>query len=263
VLGGDIYDTSLSTQPLQFTKIFDERSQEMTYNVIFTNNPNMSVSGYTVDREQVISENNLGVVQASESTNFNAYASKSSSLQSFLIGVINGEAAGFQARMLPYYPAIASLKQDSEIKNVSALGKKASYALTYTSDPTLINDGIHLSKTSNVQDNLPIKMHAPYLIIGRSKPLVHAPDQTELGSLSCSIATVLVRPSGYSPSSPFRPDSALNDLFIEALNIVLLKASDKAPTDTFATKVAYTYDSNLNAEATVEIQYLYPKETDM
>lgn len=261
ILGDDPYANSLSTQPVQFTKVFDERSQELTYTVLYSNNPNLSTSGYLIEREQLISESNLGVIQASENATLTAYNFKTGSLQSFLISNLNGELSGMQVRMTPYYPSINNLKKETETKTISALGKKASYSIIYSSDTSLINDGTFLSQTFSIQDKLPIRMHTPYLIIGRGRPLMHAPEQTEMGAVSCIYSTVLTRPTGYNPNSPIRPDAALSQLFSNALNKALLTASIKSPTDVFATKVAYLYDSNFNAEVTVELQYLFPRVT--
>jgi hypothetical protein len=263
VMGTDVYASNLSTQPLQITKVFDERAQELTYTVVYTNNPNMSPSGYTLDREQVITENSAGTVQAVENATLTAFNSKDSSLQTMLISGVNGELSGVQTRFSPYYSNINNLKKESEAKTISAFGKKGSYTVSFTSDASLYNDGTFLTKTFNIQDNLPIRIHTPYLIIGRATPLVHNPGQTELGTVVCSVAAILVRPTGFSPNSPYKPLSVLNQLFTEALNKALLTASTKSPTDTFATKVSYEYDSNLNIQATVELQYLYPRETNI
>ncbi len=259
--GSDAYSNNLNAQPVQLSKIFDERSQEFTYSVLYTNNPQMTSSGYLIDREQVITENALGIIQASETANIIAYNSKVAALKSFLITSVNNEMTGVITRMTPYYANISSLKQESESKNISILGKKASYTISYTSDPTLRNDGTFLSKSFVIQENLPIRMHAPYLILGRNRPLMHAPRQTELGNVNCAISATLVRPVGYNPAIPSRPDSALNTLFVEALNQALITISSRAPTDTFGTKLSYSYDSNLGIEVVVELQYLFPRDT--
>jgi hypothetical protein len=263
LIESDAYPTSLSIQPVQTNKIFDERNQELTYTVLYTNNPNMTSSGYFVDREQVIAETQLGVIQASENATLTAYNFKTGDLQSFIVSSINSEASGAQGRILPFYASIANLKLETESKQVSALGKKGSYGVTYSSDPSIINDGTFLSKNINVQNNKPIRIHAPYLIIGQQTPLVHSPDQTQLGTVNCSISANLVRPTGYSPTIPVRPDTALDLLFLQAINQALLTASAYAPTDTFVNKVSYAYDSNLVVEVIVELQYLFPKTTNI
>jgi hypothetical protein len=262
LIESDAYATSLSTQPLQLTKTFDERTQEMSYTIIYTNNPNMS-GGYTIDREQTIAESAQGIITASENGTLNAYNQKDPSLLSFLITNVDTEMSGMPLRMGNFYPNINNLKKESENKGVSIRGKKATYNIAYSSDPSLINDGTFLTRSFNISDSMPIRMHTPYLIVGRSTPLVHSPGQTELGNITCTYNTTLVRPTGYSPATPIRIDSALNQLFVLALNQALLTVSAHSPTDTFATKVSYQYDSNLNMEIAVELAYLFPRTTEI
>jgi len=260
--GTDAYTTGLFNQATTLTKMYDERSQEFTYSVAYTNNPNMTISGYTVEREQSLTLNNLGIVEALESATLNAYNSKSAALKGLLITGIRNESSGAKARLAVYSSDITNYKQLSDTKAFSIRGKRASYSISYTNDPHLINDGVFLSKTLNTRDETPILMHTPYFIIGRANPLMHNPMQTQMGTASCTINSVLVRPTGYYAATPVKPSSALANLFTQALSSLLSLISVKTPTDIFVSKVNYTYNSNMTSDLTVEAKYLFAKQSN-
>jgi hypothetical protein len=262
IWGDSTYAGSLSTQPAQLTKSFDERSQEFSYNVVYTNNPNMTISGYTIDREQTLSQNNLGIIEASESASLVDYSFKSTASHAVLKAGVLGEILGAKARLTTLWSLTADYKQSSESKTFSSHGKRAAYSISYTNDPSLVYDGTFISKNYSFADNLPIRMHNPYFIIGRRAPLVHNPGQTQLGGATSAINAVLIRPAGYSAGTPVRPSAALNSMFLQALNTLLQKISIKNPSDVFVTKVNYTYNSNMLADLSIEAQYLYPKLTN-
>lgn len=258
LIDSDAYSNSLNLQPVQINKIFDERAQEFSYTILYSNNPNLTPLGYAIEREQVISENSLGTVEVSENGSLSAYNFKDASLQTFLMSAVNNEMNNSSGRISVFY-SLSNMKKQNESKAISSRGKKASYGIVFTSDPTFINDGTFLTKTFSIQDNTPIRTHSPYLIIGRDRPLMHSPGQTELGNIICSVTATLQRPNGYAPNTPYRPDGAIAQMFLEGLNHVLFTSSAKAPTDSFVSKVSYSYDSNLAVGVTVELQYLYPK----
>lgn len=261
VLGTDPYTVNLATQPVSLTKSFDERSQELTYTVVYTNNPNLTTNGYTVEREQSISQNNFGIVEAAEQTNIVAYAFKDPSLYTFLANAIATEIANSQNRLIALWSNVSSFKKDAESKTVSVRGKRASFSVNFTNDPSFLNDGTFLTKTRNIQDNEAILMHSPYFIVGQNTPLIHNPGQTQFGNVTCTISANLLRPVGYYAGTPYKPSIALNAMFSDALNNVLLTISPKAPIDIYVSKILYSYNSDLSAEVSVEAQYVYAKLT--
>ena len=262
VLGADAYATTLALQPIQITKTFDERTQELNYNVLYTNNPNMG-SSYTIEREQSFSQNQYGVSQISEAGTLSAFGFKDPGLRTSLVTWLNSESAGAASRLHDVWSNFTSFKQDAENKSVSVRGKKASYSISYTNDPSFYNDGTYLTKNINIQDNEAIRVHQPYFIIGRKSPLVHNPGQTQFGNVTCTINAVLPRPAGYYAAVPIKPIYALNLMFVDSLNLVLTNISSKAPLDMYVTKVAYSYSYDFSAEMVVEAQYVYPRLTDI
>jgi len=261
-LGIDSYTTVLNTQPQQITKAFDERSQELTYSVTYTANPLFTVSGYSIDRELSLSKNTVGIVEAVENGVLTTYAFKDPSLLSFLITNVSAEASGAKNRLASYWSAVSNFKTSSEAKNVSVRGKKGSYSISYTNDPSLIYDGTFISKSITIQDNLPIRMHTPYLVIGRANPLVHNPGQTQLGQAACSIHANLIRPRGYYPLTPNKPRTALRSMFTDALNTILRLLINKNAIDIYVTRITYSYDSNMISDISVEAQYIYARLTN-
>ena len=257
-MGEISYATNLETQPFQTTRAFDETSQEFTYSVTYTNNPNMTTSGYTIDRELNFSLNTVGNTEATEQGSITAYAPKGTTMKGLMLSGINGEMATASTRLTSYWASIASCKLIAESKNFSIRGKKASYLVTYSNDPSFLNDGTYLTRTIAIQDNGAVLMHSPYFIIGRSSPLMHNPGQTQFGSATCSISATLPKPTGYYAGTPIKP-TALNQMFIDSVNSVISKISICSPLDMYISKVTYLYNSDMTAELTTEAQYVYAR----
>jgi len=258
VMGADIYTNNLYNYPVQIEKTFDERTQEFTYSVSFTNNPTMD-SSYTIDREQSLNINSNGIFEVLERGNLTSYNNKSASLQAVLVAGINQEITNSSSRATSLWGAITNLQKFQESKLYNSRGKKASYSVSYTTDPSFINNGSILTKTKSIQDKETIRSHNIYLILGRKYPLVHNPGQTEFGTLGCSIKANLARPTGYSIRKPQKPSAALNSLFIEVMNEILQRISYKKPLDVYVSKVSYSYTSDLIIELNAEAQYIYAK----
>jgi hypothetical protein len=84
LMGQDAYSNTLAAQPSQLTKVFDESSQEFSYSAIYTNNPNMTTSGYALDRQITFSANPVGITEITEEGSVIAYTSKNSNAKSLL-----------------------------------------------------------------------------------------------------------------------------------------------------------------------------------
>lgn len=262
-VGQDVYASSLASQASQLNKTFDENAQELTYSVTYTNNPNMTASGYSVEREQNLSISPVGIIEVNEQCSIVNYSSKNANLKYFLISGIDAELSGSQERMTTVWSNMASGKKISESKSISTLGKRASYNVVYSSDPSFLNDGTFLTKSFNLQDNGAIMMHSPYFIIGRSSPLMHNPGQTQFGNVSCTVSATLPRPSDFYAASPYKPNTALQKMFLDSLNLVLPAAAIHVPLDLFVSKVSYSYGSNMTAELTTEAQYVYARQDNI
>ena len=258
ILGTEPYESTLNTQPTQLTRRFDERTQELNYSVTYTNNPNMTANGYTLEREQVFSLNALGVTEATEQGTITSYLSKDTSLKTALLTALTNSIAGLQARLEEYWPTATNLKLSNESKSLSIRGKRATYSQTYTNDPSFINDGVYLQKTVSTQDNGAIRMHTPYFILGRSTPLMHNPGQTQFGSATCTITATLKKPTNYNPASPVKP-TVLNSMFTDAVNRTLAVTVPHVPLDTYVSRVTYSYTSDYTVELSVEAQYVYAR----
>ena len=258
VMGNDAYTNSLWTQPSQITKSFDEKNQEFTYSVIYTNNPQMA-NGYLIDREQQFSEGTNGITEATEQATITAFDPKSTTVSGSLASYITSEMALASGRLTEIWAANGSAKLVSESKTLSARGKKAGYSMTFTNDPSFVHNNVYLTRTISVQDTTPIRMHQPYIVLGRKTPLVHNPGQTQMGNVSSTIAITWPRNSDFSAAAPDKPMASLNQMFIDTMNAVLTYVSNKTPLDVFVTKVSYSYGSDLHAEMTTEAQYVYAR----
>lgn len=258
VLGEDAYEYNLHTQPSQITKSFNENSQEMAYSIIYTNNPIMS-NNYTISREQAINQSIQGIIEASEQGSIVAYNPKDATLRTVLAAALTSEMTNSKARIAEFWSSASSLKTLSENKSLSSRGKEAKYSISFTNDPSFIYDGVYLTKVESFQDNEAIRMHAPYLVPGRTTPLMHNPGQTQMGNASCTISATLPRQAGYTPDVPVKPTSTLNLMFSDAINRLLREIGTKTPLDVFVSKVSYNYNQNMGAELMAEAQYIYPR----
>lgn len=258
VMGSDSYTNSLWTQASQTTKAFDEKSQEFSYTVVYTNNPQMA-NGYTIEREQQFSENTAGITEATEQGTLTAFDPKSTALSGFLATAIISEMSLASGRLTQIWPSNVTAKLVSESKNLSSRGKKAGYSMTFTNDPSFVNNSIYLTKTISLQDSAPIRMHQPYVVLGRKTPLMHNPGQTQMGTIASTISVTWPRTTDWSAASPIKPMPTLNQMFIDTINSVLTYIAHKTPLDVFVTKVNYTYGSDLRAELTTEAQYVYAR----
>jgi len=253
----------LNVQPAQLTKIFDERTQEIGYTIVFSNNPNMTNSGYSIEREQVFSMNNLGITEATEQATLTNYSIKNAANRSSMITNLNTQAAGAQTRLATYWSTVNTCKHVGESKSISSQAKKASYSVTFTNDPSFINDETYLTRTIATQDNAPVRMHSPYFIVGRKNPLMHDPGQTQFGNASCTVTATIPRPIGYMPNKPNKPfvSRAMTRMFNEAMNNLLPLIASHHYSDLFVSKVTYNYTSVWNAELVVEAQYVFGRSS--
>ncbi len=262
VLGLDIFTTTLNAQPSQLTKSFDERNQELTYTVVYTNNPQMTAQRYAIEREQAFTMSAIGITEAIEQGTITSYSFKDDSLQSSLAAAIHIEISNVEDRLAAIWSEVGIMNRFSESRSVSSRGKRATYTQGYTNDPSFINDGVFLTKNIAIQDNDAIRMHSPYFIVGRAHPLMHNPGQTQFGNTSCTISARLPRPIGYTPDVPVQPN-ALNTMFISAINIVLQTIAIRVPLDVYLSKCSYTYNSDFTVELSVDAQYIYARSTNV
>ena len=134
--------------------------------------------------------------------------------------------------------------------------------MTYSNDPSFVNDGVYLTKIVNLQDNGAVRMHSPYFIIGRTSPLMHNPGQTQFGSASCTISVTLPKPTGYYAATPVKP-TAIEQMFVDSLNNLLPLVAIHTPLDMYVSKVTYSYTSEMTAEMTTEAQYVFARTSRM
>lgn len=261
--GQDAYAGYLKTQPAQLTKTFDERTQEFSYSVVFTNNPNMTTNGYAIEREQVFALNNFGVTEASEEGIIKAYNTKETALKASLLTAIGNEIGGVQTRLLAHWAGMASAKLVGESKSVSSHGKEAKYSRVYSDDPGFINDGTFLTKQTAIQDNAVIRIHTPYYVVGFKSPLIHNPGQSQFGNASCTISAVVPRPANYYPATPYKPTTALNKMYNDSINALLKHISIHVPLDVYVSRVVFGYKSDLTVELTTEAQYITARSTNI
>lgn len=260
LMGQDAYMYDLAVQPAQLTKVFDENAQELTYSVVYTNNPQMTTSGYSIERDIAFSLSQEGITDITENGQITAYANKNAGAKTTLLTAINAQISGALPRMSDLWASASTNKKVSEQKTFSNIGKKAGYSVSYTNDPAFINDGTFLTKTISIQDNGAVLMHSPYFIVGKASPLVHNPGQTQFGNASCTISAALVRPTNYTPITPQKPEAALTIMFSGALNTILPLVASYAPIDVFVSQLSYVYNSNFTAELTAEVQYIYARQ---
>jgi hypothetical protein len=263
VLGLDSYTNYLNIQPTQITRVFDEKSQELNYSIVFSNNPNMTTSGYLLEQEINLTKKSNGVDEISENGTITSYSNKSYSLMPILNSGISNAISSFTTRVLPYYPGIASAKLVSENKTLGNISKKANYSITYSTDSSFVNDSLFLTKNFNLENSLPIINHSSYIIFGFNSPLVHAPGQTSFGSVNCSVSAALKRDSNFNIELPQKPRAAIDSLVLDGVNYALNSIKGNFPTDFFVDKVSYSYDSDNNANIQISIQYIYPRDSKL
>jgi hypothetical protein len=262
----------LSNTPMETVKNFNEISQQISYSVSFTNNENV-LPFYTIDRSTDINKDKDGIITLNEKTSFLSHYEKCDhpSGQNALLTDYNADVGGAFARAFAVWTdfntiangATLNFKLISRDLSWNPDGKNLSYSITYSADNTVAvsggaweTNGIK-KLTLSTTDKLPQRMIQEYPIapIGM---LVHNPGQTNLGSRTATVTTVLDRVNSYSLSSPAFPSVTVPYIasIVRAELLNVFAEVGTAPSDIFISDLSYNYDSKRSLTLTATAQYL-------
>ncbi len=260
-----------TTKPLETRKNINKISQEVSYTVTYTDDPNIG-SSYTTDRELILNQDNNGITEVSERANIMIHGTKGN-LSVTPSSAYSTETAGSLGRVQGFLSQTGlsgkTLYGKSSEASYNPNGKNLSYTKSYTTDKNR-DPSSGIKKISTVvSDKPPVRMINEYPIAGW-KMLAHDPHkilgngggrQTKLGERTVTVSCVLDRSvlGGGFLSAPAKPASLTYaaQQVEDELKIVFIDLG-LASRDIILTECSYSVDSKRNL--TVSATAVYPQE---
>lgn len=262
-----------TTTPIETRKNINHINQEVSYTIIYTDDPNIGTN-YTTERELIVSQNESGITELTERGNFTIYGSKGNTNVTPQ-SVYSTESSGALTRLNSLLGS-SGLNTNSSIYETNSEvsynpnGKNLTYTKTFNTDKNRDPSAGIKKITKVISDKLPIRTKTEFPIAAW-KMLVHDPanlsgtgggKQSRLGERTVTVTCVLDRSTlgANFLSSPSKPtnmiayaatvaESELNNVFTD-LNF---SQQEKMITD-FNYEI--TSDRNLTVTATIQ----YPQE---
>ena len=258
---------------ISVNRSFDERSQEYTQQIIFSNARNLR-SAYTLEINQTINSDDRGIVAVSETGVFSSKFKKVNGtaaqfMTSTIKSYIDSEQANSLTRAKNLYNKynqtnIASppLKLINSSRRMSSNGKIFGYSVTFNNDPSFIRDGTFNTIRSKITANIPKKIVKTYIVPGyldNKNVFSQEVDQSTLGSLVINQTSVLKRTdNNKTPDLVNKPSAAINTMYNNCLFALINRLSGFGygnPNNFIINSVSFSYNSSRSLEMNVGIVY--------
>lgn len=269
--------TSESLNLISVVRAFDEKNQEYSQTVSYSNARNLRAY-HTLEIDQNIEADNTGFVNVTETANFvskktKEKASDTNFLDSnyFASGVtvkslMDAEQANSLTRAQNLYKkyyktaTTPSLKLTNCSRNSSIRGKTFGYSVSYTNDPRVVKtDGIN-NITSTIQAELPKKLSQYYIIPNNQQVFTQFNNQSTVGTISMTqTATIKRTDLNKHPNLVSKPTTTIKKLYNNCLTTILNRISGfgGGSPDNFVIKsVSFSYNSSRETRVSVTIEYL-------
>jgi len=262
---------SLNSIASETRKNINKISQDVSYSVTYTDDPNQGTN-FTTDRELIISQDQAGITELTEKSNFTIYGSKGN-LSQTPHSLYSSESANALSRLTSFLTSTGLSKVSgiyAKTTNVTynPNGKNISYTKTFTTDRNRDTHSDVKKQNLTVSDKLPTLMKEEFPVAGL-KMVVHSPNktgsatgggkQTNLGERTVTLSCVLDRGqigSGFL-SSPSKPNNAISYAASQVqtkLNLVFQELNLQAG-NLVITDCKYTVDSKRNLTLTATATY--------
>lgn len=268
--GGSI---GLNSTALETTKNINKISQEVSYSVTYTDNPNQGTN-FSTDRELIISQDQAGITELTEKANFTIYGSKGN-LSQTPHSIYTSESSGALSRLQLFFNSTglsSTIVSNTFLKSTDVTynpnGKSISYTKTFTTDRNRDTHADVKKQSLTVTDKPPVLMNEEFPIPGY-KMVVHSPSktgsasgggkQTKMGERSVTVSCVLNRDTigaGFL-SSPTNPSNALTHAASAVENELRSVFTDLnlQYKELVLTDCKYTIDSRRNLSVTATAVY--------
>tara|TARA_Y100000004_G_scaffold192407_1_gene252892 strand:+ start:2880 stop:4580 length:1701 start_codon:yes stop_codon:yes gene_type:complete len=263
---------SLNSTALETTKNINKISQEVSYSVTYTDDPNQGTN-FSTDRELTISQDQAGITELTEKANFTIYGSKGN-LSQTPHSIYASESSGALGRLQSFFSStglssttVSNTFAKSTNVSYNPNGKNISYTKVFTTDRNRDTHADVKKQNLTVSDKPPVIMNEEFPIAGW-KMVVHSPNktgsatgggkQTRLGERTVTLSCVLNRDTwNGTVSTPIKPTNAISYAAAEVENKLKsvftdlnLQFKEIALTD-----CKYTVDSKRNLTVTATVTY--------
>jgi hypothetical protein len=238
----------------EVSKFRSEVDGRLGYEVSYTDNPRVSVSGYTIDRKYTLDRGEDGVVSISSEHTAKPLSKRIISgtnlatARSLLVAGVNNSII---------YNYSGTLKLTEESHNRTSSGSRYVYKRTDTDDTTIFlhdNSTLFAKKEVNVDNDAPLRMHEVYQIASLGE-VIHMSPQSNLGTLKISFQGQIKRNKTYNHliyGQIYNQNAAI----AEAANTTLAYfGSVINPTQLFIVDTNYGVDSDGQVTLDVQLQY--------
>lgn len=262
---------------ISINRTFNEQSQEYSQQIVFSNSRNLR-SDYTLEINQTINKDSKGIFTVSENADFVSKLKKvNGTEQPFIISglkdVIKSEQSSSIVRAIKLYnkynkssistdPALTPLKLISSSRKASSNGKIFGYSVSFSNDPSFVNDGVINTINSKITATVPKKIVKTYIVPGYlsgKNIFSQENEQSSPGSLNVTQSAVLRRTSfNKTPDLVVKPASAINSVYNRCLLTLFNRLTGfglGSPNNFIINSISFSYNSSRNLEMNVSIAY--------